>query len=107
MSEFGHNSGDVDPEVAKLLGDEEAAGLNLSAEKAQNHLRSIVSRLMNLEDEIKALRGDAKDIMQEAKSAGFDKRGITEIMKMKKMSAQEFEEREQIRDLYLGNYRDS
>ena len=97
----GDNSGD--PEMAALLGDtpEDAKA---AAERARTHLNSIIDRLLGVEDEIKALRSDVKDIMQEAKSAGFDKRGITEILKMKRMTTEEFEEREAIRDTYLRPY---
>lgn len=98
----GDNSG-VDPEMAVLLGDEpQKPSASLTQTKA--HLDSIIDRLLGVEDEIKALRGDVKDIMQEAKSAGFDKRGITEILKMKRMTPEEFEERESIRDTYLRPY---
>lgn len=101
MSEFGHNSGE-DPEMADLLGDtpEPVAKPTL----AKVHLDSLIDRLLNVEGEMKSLREDIKDIMTEAKSAGFDKFGITEILKMKRMDAEKFADREAIRDLYIGQY---
>ena len=98
----GDNSKD-DPEMAALLGDDPEDG-KIAAERALTHLKSIIDRLLGVEDEIKTLRGDVKDIMQEAKSAGFDKRGIAEILKMKRMTLEEFEEREAIRETYLRPY---
>lgn len=108
MSEFGHNSGeepetmDENPEMADLLGDIPEPVKKPTLAKV--HLDSIVDRLISIDEEVKNLRSDAKDIMAEAKSAGFDKYGITEILKMKKMDAEKFANREEVRDLYIGSY---
>jgi uncharacterized protein (UPF0335 family) len=41
-------------------------------DNAHAHLRSIVERVERINDEIKSLKEDQKDIFSEAKSAGFD-----------------------------------
>ena len=99
----GHNSGD-DPEMQDLLGDTPAPEVKPTLAKV--HLDSIIERALNLDSEMKNLRDDMKDLMSEAKAAGFDKFGISEILKMKRMDAEKFADREGIRDLYLGQYLD-
>ena len=47
---------------------------------AADRLRSIIERVERLEEEKKALSSDIKDIMAEAKSAGFDVKVIRQII---------------------------
>lgn len=81
----GHNSGQ-DPEVGGIAAD---------------RLRSIVERVERLEEERKALGADIKDIMAEAKSAGFDVKVIRLVLKLRKQDREEREEMETLRDLYM------
>lgn len=78
MSEEGHNSG------------------NVSAER----LRSIVERWERLDEEATALRSDQKDIMQEAASAGFDKKVLRQLIRIRKQEPADVEEQEQLLDVY-------
>lgn len=71
-------------------------GHNTSAER----LKQIVSRFENLADEIKALQSDQKDLMQEAASAGFDKKALRAVMKIRKMEPQAYEDFEMLVDTY-------
>ena len=68
MSEQGHNS--------------------IAAER----LNSIISRFERLDEEIKALKDDQKDIMTEAKSAGFDVKVIKAILARRKKDSAELDE---------------
>lgn len=77
MSEMGHNS---------IAGD---------------RLLSIVERIERLNEEVKALNDDKKDIMTEAKSAGFDPKTIRAVIKMRAEDEAEREERQMLLDLYL------
>lgn len=78
MTEPGHNSG------------------NVSADR----LRSIVERYERLDEEVKGLRDDQKDIMKEAKSAGFDVKALRQVINLRKLDRAELEERETLIDVY-------
>ena len=67
---------------------------------AGDRLRSIIERVERLEEEKKALSSDIKDIMAEAKSAGFDVKVIREIIRLRKQEPADVEEHETLLDLY-------
>ena len=69
---------------------------NVSAER----LRSIIERVERLEEERKALSGDVKDILSEAKSAGFDVKVIRQLIRIRKQEPAEVEEQETLLDVY-------
>lgn len=83
MSEIGHNSGDT------------AIG-GIAAEA----LRQYVERWERLEDEKKAISADQKDVLSQAKNAGFDVSIIRQILRLRKMDEQERMETEQLVELY-------
>jgi uncharacterized protein (UPF0335 family) len=59
---------------------------------AADRLRSIIERIERLDEEKKALQSDIKDIMLEAKSAGFTPKAIRVVLKIRKMEPQVREE---------------
>ena len=63
-------------------------------------LRSIIERVERLEEERKELASDIKDILLEAKSAGFDVKVIRQILRLRKQEPAEVEEQETLLDLY-------
>lgn len=67
---------------------------------AADRLRSIIERTERLEEERKALSGDIRDIMAEAKSAGFDVKVIKQIIRIRKQEPAEVEEQETLLDIY-------
>ncbi|BCZ76036.1 UPF0335 protein [Komagataeibacter phage phiKX1] len=67
---------------------------------AADRLRSIIDRVERLESERKALSGDIKDIMAEAKSAGFDVKVIRQIIRIRKQEPADVEEQENLLDIY-------
>jgi len=74
---------------------------------AGERLNSIIERHERLDEEIKALRDDQKDIMTEAKSAGFDVKVIKAILARRKKAASEVEELEAMIAVYekaLGEF---
>lgn len=77
MSEVGHNS----VSSARLL--------------------SIIERVERLNEEKKDIQDAIKDIMAEAKGAGFNPKVIREVIKMRAEDREDREEREAIRDAYL------
>ena len=67
---------------------------------AADRLRSIIERVERLEEEKKALSSDIKDIMAEAKSAGFDVAVIRKILAIRKQEPADVEEQDTLLDLY-------
>lgn len=67
---------------------------------AADRLRSIIERTERLEEERKALSGDIKDIMTEAKSAGFCVKTIRQIIRIRKQDPSEVQEQESLLDIY-------
>lgn len=67
---------------------------------AQDRLLSIVERYERLDEEIKALRGDQKDIMIEAQSAGFDPKVVRQMVKERRFSHDELQEWTALCELY-------
>ena len=81
-------------QAAKTSADTEVGGI------AADRLRSIIERVERLEEEKKALSSDIKDIMAEAKSAGFDVKVIRAVLRIRKQEPAEVEEQETLLDLY-------
>lgn len=63
-------------------------------------LKSIIERHERLEEEKKALSSDQRDLMVEAKSAGFDVKIIREILRLRKMDPDDIRERDEMVDVY-------
>lgn len=80
----------------QFSSDDDAAVGGIAADR----LRSIIERIERLEEERKALSGDIKDIMTEAKSAGFDVKTIRQIIRMRKQDPNELQEQESLLDIY-------
>ena len=64
-------------------------------------LRSIVERIEHLDEEIRSLNDDKKDVYAEAKSAGFDVKIIREVVKLRKEDPRDRDERGSLLDAYL------
>ena len=75
MSEVGHNTSD-------------------------DRLRLLCERIEGLEVEKKAISGDIKDVYSEAKAVGYDVKIIRQIVRLRKMAADDRREMETILDLY-------
>lgn len=67
---------------------------------AADQLQSIVERIEWLEQEKADIASDIRDVYAEAKSNGYDKKAIREIVKLRRLDAHERDEQEYIRDLY-------
>ena len=68
---------------------------------AGDRLRSFVDRIERLEEEIKGLSEDKKDIYIEAKGEGFDVKILREVVKLRKQDKAERDERDSLLDVYL------
>ncbi|MBS7545090.1 DUF2312 domain-containing protein [Ancylobacter oerskovii] len=68
---------------------------------AKEQLRSFVERIERMDEEIRALNADKRDIYAEAKGNGFDVKALKTIVAMRRQDADTRAEREAIVDLYL------
>ena len=67
---------------------------------AADRLRSIVDRYERLDEEVRALRSDQKDIMIEAKSAGYDVKVLRRLIADRRKDAADLEEMETLLEVY-------
>jgi uncharacterized protein (UPF0335 family) len=70
---------------------------NVGAER----LASFIERLEKLDEEKRVIAEDMKDVLTEAKSAGYDPAALRSILKMRREDAQKRREREEMLDVYL------
>ncbi|WP_020474202.1 DUF2312 domain-containing protein [Zavarzinella formosa] len=68
---------------------------------AVDQLRSIIDRIEKLEDEKANIAADIRDVFAEAKGNGFDVKGLRQVLKIRKLDAQERDEQEAVLDTYL------
>jgi uncharacterized protein (UPF0335 family) len=78
-------------------------GPPLESNTAADRLRSYIERWENLNEEKKALASDQRDILKEAKSAGYDVKAIRAILKLRAQDPADVEELEMIVDTYKIN----
>ena len=64
-------------------------------------LRSIVERIERLEEEIRSLNDDKKDVYAEAKGAGFDVKILREVVWLRREDPNDRDERSSLLDTYL------
>ena len=68
---------------------------------SKEQLRSIVERVERLDEEIKELRDDQRDVYAEAKGNGYDVKALRTIVRMRKQDAGERAEQETILETYM------
>ena len=67
---------------------------------SDQQLRLFIERIERMEDEKKGVSDDIRDTYNEAKSQGFDPKIMRQIVKLRKLAANERKEMEAILDLY-------
>ena len=70
------------------------------AEIDASKLLSYVERVAHLNEEVKALQTDIKEIYEEAKSNGYDVKALKAIIALRKLDEAEREEAETVLDVY-------
>ena len=70
------------------------------AELDASKLLSYVERVEHLNEEVKALQTDIKEIYEEAKSNGYDVKALKAIIALRKLDDAEREEAETVLDVY-------
>jgi uncharacterized protein (UPF0335 family) len=68
---------------------------------AGDQLRALVERIEQIEDDIKALNEDKKEIYAEAKSQGFDVKILREVIRLRKQDQDERDEKQTLLEIYL------
>lgn len=68
---------------------------------ARDQLRAFVTRLERLEEEVKCLNDDKKDVYGEAKSMGFDTKILKRVLAIRRQDPDQRAEEEAILDTYL------
>jgi uncharacterized protein (UPF0335 family) len=66
----------------------------------EERLRSLVERIEQLETERSDLAADIREVLSEAKGAGFDVKVLRYIVRLRKMDSHERSEMEAVLDLY-------
>ena len=68
---------------------------------AGDQLRAFVERIEHIEEEIKGLTEDKKEIFAEAKGEGFDVKILKEVIRIRKQGQEERKEHESLLEVYL------
>lgn len=63
-------------------------------------LLSYIQRVEKLNDDAAAIAADIKEVMNEAKSAGYDPKYIKQMIKLRKMDNDELDENDELVKLY-------
>jgi len=67
---------------------------------AVDRLRSFLTRIERLEDEIKVINEDKSDVYGEAKGEGFDVKAIKQLVRERRRDRDQVKEERNILDLY-------
>ncbi|MDK4730524.1 DUF2312 domain-containing protein [Rhizobium phaseoli] len=67
---------------------------------AGDQLKSFVERIERLQEEKQTIADDIKDVFGEAKGMGFDRKVLTEMLRLRKMDEVKRQEWEHLRDTY-------
>ena len=68
---------------------------------AGDRLCSFVERIERIDEDIKAMNDEKKDIFAEAKGEGFDVKILKEVIRLRKQDQNERDERDTLLDLHL------
>ncbi|MDA5192779.1 DUF2312 domain-containing protein [Govanella unica] len=74
--------------------------MKTSGEAAAERLRQFIERVERLDEEIRGLTDDRKDVLAEAKANGFDARTIKTIIRLRQLDDNARQEAEAILETY-------
>lgn len=84
------------------MADDASANPDILNATAQSQLKSIVERVERLEAEKADIAENLKDVLAEAKGAGFDVKALRKIVRLRRQDRAKRMEEEAILDLYLA-----
>ena len=67
---------------------------------AKDKLRAFVERIERLEEERKAIGGDIRDVLAEAKADGYDTKVLRQVIRLRRQDTVEREEQEALLEVY-------
>ena len=70
-------------------------------DNAAGRLMGIVQRIERLEEEKQVIASDIKEVVDEAKSEGFDTPTLRKVIRIRKMDPKDRKEQERLLELYL------
>ena len=70
------------------------------ANEINQRIISYIERIERLQEELKELQGDVKDVFDEAKNSGFDKKALREVIKLRKLDVSVREEQDYLVETY-------
>ena len=70
------------------------------AEATDDRLRLLIERIERLEEEKKGIADDIRDVYAEAKAVGYDRKIMRQVVRLRKMDANDRNEMEMILDTY-------
>ena len=70
--------------------------------ESDDRLRLLIERIERLEEEKKGISEDIKDVYSEAGSTGYDKKILRQVIKLRKMRADERQEMEAVLEAYMN-----
>ena len=68
---------------------------------AGDQLRAFVERIERIEEEIKGLNEDKKEIFDEAKNEGYDVKILKEVIRLRKQDKKDRDEHDSLLEVYL------
>lgn len=68
---------------------------------AKEQLHSVIERIERLEEEKAHLAADIREVYAEAKANGFDSKTLRQVVRLRKMDADDRKEQEYMLELYL------
>ena len=74
---------------------------------AGDQLRAFVERIEHVEEEIRSLTEDKKEIFAEAKAERFDVKILKEVIRIRKQDQEERQEHESLLEVYLHAIQDA
>jgi uncharacterized protein (UPF0335 family) len=72
-----------------------------AARVAKDHLKAFVERIERLEEEIKVLNDDKRDVYAEAKANGFDVKALKRVVAYRRKDLEQAKEEEAIFETYM------
>ena len=70
------------------------------ADATDDRLRLLIERIERLEEEKKGIADDIRDVYAEAKAVGYDPKIMRQVVRLRKMDANDRNEMEMILDTY-------
>ena len=69
---------------------------------SSEQLKNIIEKIERLEEEKATISTDIREVYAEAKSVGYDTKTIRQIVKIRKMDQDDFQEQEALLDTYMN-----